>query len=46
MIFDSLNHSGRYRPLHPGFETGFKFLKNQSDAFVHKIVLKLAADWR
>jgi len=30
MIFDSLNHSGRYLPLHPGFETGFKFLKNQS----------------
>jgi len=30
MIFDSLNHSGRYLPLHPGFETGFKFLKNLS----------------
>lgn len=30
MIFDSLKHSRRYLPLHPGFETGFKFLKNQS----------------
>ena len=30
MIFDSLKHSRRYLPLHPGFETGFKFLKNNS----------------
>ena len=30
MIFDSLNHSRRYLPLHPGFDAGFKFLKNLS----------------
>ncbi len=30
MIFDSLTHSSRYLPLHPGFEAGFKFLKNHS----------------
>ena len=28
MIFDSLKHSRRYLPLHPGFKAGFKFLKN------------------
>jgi len=28
MIFDSLKHSREYLPLHPGFETGFNFLKN------------------
>jgi len=30
MIFDSLTHSKRYLPLHPGFEAGFKFLQNLS----------------
>ena len=30
MIFDSLKNSRRYLPLHPGFETGFKFLNNHS----------------
>lgn len=30
MIFDSLNHSGRYIALHPGFESGFKFLQKHS----------------
>ena len=30
MIFDSLTHSRRYLPLHPGFEAGFNFLKDHS----------------
>lgn len=27
MIFDSLDNSARYTALHPGFDTGFEFLK-------------------
>jgi biofilm protein TabA len=30
MIFDSLEHSRRYLPLHPGFDAGFRFLKSHS----------------
>jgi biofilm protein TabA len=30
MILDSLKHSRRYLPLHPGFDARFRFLKNHS----------------
>lgn len=30
MILDSINNSGRYVALHPGFKAGFEFLNNHS----------------